>query len=69
MSLPARTALLPEWAGVQHPVIGMLHLPALPGAPGYRGEDALAYMLRDAEALVDGGCDGLMLENSGDSPV
>ena len=68
MSLPARTALLPEWAGVQHPVIGMLHLPALPGAPGYRGEDALAYMLRDAEALVDGGCDGLMLENFGDSP-
>ncbi len=68
MSLPDRTPLLHEWAGVRHPVIGMLHLPPLPGAPGYRGEDGLSAMLRDAEALVDGGCDGLMLENFGDAP-
>lgn len=68
MSSPARSPLLSEWAELRHPVIGMLHLPPLPGAPGSRGEDPLATALRDAEALVAGGCDGLMLENFGDAP-
>jgi len=51
-------------------VIGMLHLPALPGAPG----SALPlpaireHALRDAAALADGGVDGLLLENFGDAP-
>jgi membrane complex biogenesis BtpA family protein len=51
-------------------VIGMLHAPPLPGAP--RNELSLAkivpWVLRDAEALVGGGVDGLLLENFGDEP-
>lgn len=62
--------LLPEWSSRPCPVIGMLHSPPLPGSPGYGGDFAVVRhsVLRDAEALVDGGVDGLMLENFGDSP-
>jgi len=56
--------------GVHKPVIGMLHSPALPGAP----RNALAFdaiidwVLKDGDALVDAGIDGIMLENFGDAP-
>ena len=55
---------------VSKPVIGMLHLPPLPGSPGQRSEmeEIREWMLRDADALVSGGVDGLMLENFGDTP-
>ncbi|MCZ7557840.1 MAG: BtpA/SgcQ family protein [Bacteroidia bacterium] len=51
-------------------LIGMIHLPALPGSPGFAGsrEDVLAYALRDAEALADADFDALLLENFGDVP-
>jgi len=51
-------------------VIGMLHLPALPGAPLSRLqlEDIHEYVLRDAETLVRGGVDALLIENFGDVP-
>ena len=52
------------------PVIGMLHVPALPGSP--RNTLALNaivdWVLKDAEALADGGIDGMILENFGDVP-
>ena len=56
--------------GVAKPVIGMLHLPPLPGAPHFRGsaEDVLRRVLADADALSSGGIDGLMIENFGDVP-
>ncbi|WP_373652714.1 MULTISPECIES: BtpA/SgcQ family protein [unclassified Schlesneria] len=62
--------LLSEWMSRSCPVIGMLHAPALPGSPDYRGDFASVrhIVLRDAEALVAGGVDGLMLENFGDVP-
>ena len=62
--------LLPEWSERRSPVIGMLHAMALPGAPVYGGDLARVRkaLLDDAEALVTGGVDGLMLENFGDSP-
>ncbi len=52
------------------PVIGMVHLPALPGAPAFDGDrDAIrSRMLADAEALEAGGVDGLIIENFGDVP-
>jgi membrane complex biogenesis BtpA family protein len=61
---------LKEWASRTCPVIGMLHAPPLPGAADYEGSVAAIrdVVLRDAEALVSGGVDGLMLENFGDSP-
>src|SRR5438874_7823353 len=64
-------ALHPIWSGRSHIVIGMIHLPALAGAPMYRGESAEAirnHMLRDVEALQSGGVHGLMMENFGDVP-
>lgn len=56
-----------------HPVIGMVHLPPLPGAPGYDpatdDRDAIRTgMLEDAQRLEAGGVDGIMLENFGDAP-
>jgi membrane complex biogenesis BtpA family protein len=53
------------------PIIGMLHAPALPGAPGGRFTERLPIrdaVLRDAAALVEGGVHALMLENFGDAP-
>ena len=62
--------LLNEWTNVPKPVIGMLHLPPLPGSPRYDGkvEEIRSAVLRDAEALTGGGVHGLMLENFGDVP-
>lgn len=62
--------LIPEWRGVPHPIIGMLHAPPLPGSPRCRQtwSEIETHVLRDAAALVDGGVDGLMLENFGDTP-
>ncbi len=62
--------ICPEWTDTPKPVIGMLHLPALPGSPRFRGDlDAVrAHVLHDAEALEQGGVHGLMLENFGDVP-
>jgi membrane complex biogenesis BtpA family protein len=62
--------LLAEWSRIPKVVVGMLHLPPLPGAPRFAG-DARAvtdHALRDAEALAAGGVHGLMLENYGDLP-
>ncbi len=54
----------------KHVVIGMLHLPPLPGSPLYAGDwqKSLKLVLEDAKALTDGGVDALMMENFGDVP-
>lgn len=51
-------------------MIGVVHLPPLPGAPRYGGrlEEVLEAARRDAAALAEGGCDALILENFGDAP-
>jgi membrane complex biogenesis BtpA family protein len=51
-------------------LIGMVHLGALPGSHGWRTpvralRDAA---LRDAEALLQGGCDAVLVENMNDAP-
>lgn len=66
-----RLASLRDLFGVEAPVIGMVHLWPLPGAPGYTGYgmDALIEAaLADARALVRGGVDGLIVENMWDLP-
>jgi len=64
--------MLSLWSAATKPVIGMLHLPPLPGAPGFDAASGMAAareaVLRDAEALAAGGVHGLMLENFGDVP-
>jgi len=52
-------------------VIGVVHLPALPGSPAYRGAaiDALVdAAVEDARRYARGGVHGLILENHGDIP-
>lgn len=63
-------SLCPAWANTAHPVVGMVHLPPLPGSPGYRGDwlGLIAAAVRDAKALAAGGIDGIMIENFGDVP-
>ena len=56
---------------VDKPVIGMVHLWPMPGAPGYTGyglDAIIEHALADARALADGGCDGLIVENMWDIP-
>jgi membrane complex biogenesis BtpA family protein len=58
-------------AGIlERTLIGMVHLPPLPGSPRWEGsmERATAMALADARALVDGGIDALLVENYGDAP-
>jgi membrane complex biogenesis BtpA family protein len=62
---------LSDLFGVEKPVVGMVHLWPLPGAPGYTGDGMnpiLDRARRDAEALLEGGVDGLIVENMWDLP-
>lgn len=55
----------------QKPVIGMVHCWPLPGAPGYSGygmAEIIEHAVRDATALAEGGCHGLIVENMWDVP-
>jgi membrane complex biogenesis BtpA family protein len=51
-------------------VVGMVHLPALPGAPEFSGDfDAVVKRaLADARALEAGGVDAMLVETFGDAP-
>jgi len=57
-------------AGTAKPIIGMVHLPALPGTPRWSGsmERVLASARADAAALAEGGADAILVENFGDVP-
>jgi len=70
MQLWFNDRMLPQWKNAGKIVIGMLHLPPLPGAPLYKNDlkEIREAMLRDAEVLVAGGVHGLMIENFGDIP-
>lgn len=53
------------------PLIGTIHLDPLPGAPKYRGAamtDIVDRAVADARRYVEGGFDGLIVENEGDIP-
>lgn len=51
------------------PLIGVVHLKALPGAPDCTGlAGVLEAALFDAAALAEGGVDGVIVENFGDAP-
>lgn len=55
--------------GQAHPIIGVIHLPPLPGYPASPGLDEVtAHALADLGALVAGGVDGVLVENDGDQP-
>src|SRR5205814_7296815 len=51
------------------PVVGMVHLLPLPGAPRARALSEIRAAARaDADALARGGVDGILIENYGDAP-
>jgi membrane complex biogenesis BtpA family protein len=52
------------------PLIGMVHLGALPGSARWAGslDEVLGRAVADAEALAEGGADGIMVENFFDAP-
>lgn len=58
------------WPKKQNVVIGMLHVPALPGAPlsSQSFDKIKEFVLADVKALSDGGVDCLLMENFGDVP-
>jgi membrane complex biogenesis BtpA family protein len=65
-----RAAMTEVTADAFPELVGMVHLPALPGAPGFDGDRATLRerAVADAEALVAGGMDAVLVENFGDTP-
>lgn len=56
---------------VERPIMGVVHLRPLPGAPSYKGEDmrdVYAAGVRDALTLARGGIDAIIVENASDQP-
>lgn len=54
----------------EKPIIGMVHLLALPGTPNFNGDINEIYKkaISEAKALEEGGANGIMVENDGDMP-
>lgn len=52
-------------------LIGVVHLPALPGDACYDGrslDDIVAFALADAKSIAEGGADAIIIENFGSTP-
>jgi membrane complex biogenesis BtpA family protein len=55
--------------GTDAPIVGMVHLQPLPGAPGFESREHVRQRaVSDAEALERGGVDAVLVENYGDNP-
>ena len=56
--------------GTNRPILGMIHLPPLPGSPNYGGSmtAVIDHALQDAETLASGGISAMIIENLGDYP-
>jgi membrane complex biogenesis BtpA family protein len=68
-----RETWLESLFGAHKPLIGVVHLPPLPGAPeagaaAAAAAAAEAVALRDTAAYLRGGADGVLVENFGDAP-
>jgi membrane complex biogenesis BtpA family protein len=69
--LPPKSNALRDLFPVRKPIIGVIHLPPLPGAPRYAGaamRDIYATAATDARTLAGGGIDGIIVENASDMP-
>ena len=69
--IPSKPNILDKIFDVKKPIIGVIHLLPLPGAPRYSGQlvdDIYDAAARDAEILADGGIDGIIVENAFDIP-
>jgi membrane complex biogenesis BtpA family protein len=67
-----RTVKLLQIFNTEKPIIGMVHLLPLLGAPGYQSEKGMKAIIEaamdDALRLTEGGVDGIQVENQGDWP-
>ena len=62
-------SMFKEIFNVEMPVIGVVHLMPLPGAPLYDGTSVSIIAekaVREAKMMIDNGMDGLIVENFGD---
>jgi uncharacterized protein len=69
--LPDKGNALARLFPKRKPVIGVIHLKPLPGAPRYDGEEVRAIYAAaaaDARTLAAGGIDGIIVENASDLP-
>lgn len=69
--LPDKPDRFGDLFAVSKPIIGVIHLRPLPGAPRYDGEpmdEIYAAAVEDARRLTDGGVDGIIVENASDLP-
>lgn len=69
--MPQSQSVLSRIFGRDLPLIGNVHLPALPGTPRYSGASVAELgkiAMDDVTAFEAGGMDGLILENHGDIP-
>ncbi len=69
--LPPKPNALGALFRAPKPVIGVIHLAPLPGAPRYQGQsvnDIYAAAVADARTLSEGGVDGIIVENASDMP-
>src|SRR5579862_8334300 len=65
--LPPKSNALERLFPARKPIIGVIHLPPLPGAPRYDGQPMSAIYAAaeaDAKTLSQGGVDGIILENA-----
>ncbi|WP_158780393.1 BtpA/SgcQ family protein [Pantoea sp. BAV 3049] len=69
--LPQKSNALETLFQVKKPVIGVIHLQPLPGAPRYNGQpmrEVYDAAVADALTLSRGGVDGIIIENASDLP-
>ena len=69
--LPPKPDALRALFPVSKPIIGVIHLQPLPGAPRYTGQpvqEIYDAAVADARTLAQGGVDGIILENASDMP-
>jgi membrane complex biogenesis BtpA family protein len=69
--LPPKPNALKALFRIEKPVMGVIHLQPLPGAPRYAGQavrEIYAAAVTDARTLKEGGVDGIILENASDLP-
>jgi membrane complex biogenesis BtpA family protein len=62
--------MLPFLFPSRKPLVGVVHLPPLPGSPRARAglDGVLEFARRQAKGLLEAGFDGLVVENYGDAP-
>ncbi|OPL14066.1 MAG: hypothetical protein AVO34_06100 [Firmicutes bacterium ML8_F2] len=67
-----RTVKLKRVFTSEKPIIGMVHLQSLPGSPGYQADQGMKAIIaaarEDTLRMIEGGVDGIQIENQGDWP-